>query len=176
MISLLFLEKKVAKNVSTYSLSRSLPLVRKLPQAILLIRCSLAMCGFLAFIRCCETRICKHILKHSRTFSYKCSATHCALECAALFKITMHRKGHRKTNLKRCFGFAIRSNRSWGICNPLNFLGLQTLTLILQRITYPLHRKGLQWAKIIDRLIDAHRKISKMIDFFLETVWGMFNR
>jgi hypothetical protein len=31
MISLLFLEKKVAKNFSTYSISRSLPLVRKLP-------------------------------------------------------------------------------------------------------------------------------------------------
>ena len=84
--------QKVAKNFSTYSISRSLPLVRKLPQAILLIRCSLAMCGFLAFIRCCETRICKQLLKHSRTFSYKCSAIHSALECAVLFKVTLHRK------------------------------------------------------------------------------------
>ena len=88
--------QKVAKNFSTYSISRSLPLVRKLPQAILLIRCSLAMCGILAFIRCCETRICKQLLKHSRTFSYKCSATHSALECAALYKVTLHRKQHHK--------------------------------------------------------------------------------
>ena len=54
------------------------------------------MCGFLSFIRCCETRICKQLLKHSRTFSYKCSATHCALECAAFLKLLWIARGIAK--------------------------------------------------------------------------------
>ena len=44
-----------------------------------------------------------------------------------------------------------------GICNPQNYFGLQTLTLVLQRITYPLHRKGRK------SLIGSLMRIGKLV-------------
>ena len=100
-----------------------------------------------------------------------------------------------KTNLKRCFGFAIRSDMCLGnlfkqIDDTSSSQSREVRTKFVPRgkrlacvvKTYPLHRKThillsnmlhylkllciANGIKIIDRLIDAHRKISKMIDFF----------